>query len=296
MNKTFGILLILITVAVPASAENLTLTTYYPAPFGAYDRIRLVPRGTLAGPCDPGLLYVDSATDVPLYCKDIAGTGTWIHIPGAWEQNGDLIYPADTAGNPNLKIGIGTTTPTDTLHVSASGKDAVLKVMRAGGSDFTITSGGAESVVGTADATPLKWQTNGVSRLAILGSGEIGINTDTPTTGLDVNTNLQVTGNATVNGNHTVVGIIRINGQSGNAEFQLTNDSGVLYTFFIDAADGNVLKIKSNLGTTMATFRPNGDMVVHGKIFIDQGGNYGELKVTYINDPTAPGYYALIGP
>lgn len=48
------------------SAENITLTTYYPAPFGAYDRVKLVPRDSL--PEDPncndqddaGVLYYDN--------------------------------------------------------------------------------------------------------------------------------------------------------------------------------------------------------------------------------------------
>ena len=47
-------------------AENITLTTYYPAPFGSYDRLKLVPRDSL--PADPncndaedvGILYYDN--------------------------------------------------------------------------------------------------------------------------------------------------------------------------------------------------------------------------------------------
>ncbi len=46
-------------------ANQITLTTYYPAPFGAYDRIKLVPRESL--PLDPycndesdlGVMYFD---------------------------------------------------------------------------------------------------------------------------------------------------------------------------------------------------------------------------------------------
>ena len=41
--------------------ETLTLTTYYPAPFGAYDRMRLVPRASIAdADCDDntlGMIY-----------------------------------------------------------------------------------------------------------------------------------------------------------------------------------------------------------------------------------------------
>lgn len=47
-------------------ANTVTLSTYYPAPFGAYDRIRLVPRDSLSAeqfcrlPADVGTIYYDN--------------------------------------------------------------------------------------------------------------------------------------------------------------------------------------------------------------------------------------------
>ncbi len=66
LRKKFfsGILLLMIFCPV-SSAENMTLTTYYPAPFGAYDRIKLVPRASLA--LDP---YCDDEKDVGLMYYD----------------------------------------------------------------------------------------------------------------------------------------------------------------------------------------------------------------------------------
>ena len=71
MNQTKRILLLLnaiglnILLSVPAPAETITLETYYPAPFGAYDRLQLVPRGLLGnGDCNQnteGQLYIDSS-------------------------------------------------------------------------------------------------------------------------------------------------------------------------------------------------------------------------------------------
>lgn len=47
-------------LSCPASwANQITLTTYYPAPFGAYDRVKLVPRESL--PLDP---YCNDESDV----------------------------------------------------------------------------------------------------------------------------------------------------------------------------------------------------------------------------------------
>ena len=50
------------------AAEEIHLTTYYPAPFGAYDRIKLVPRSSfLSGDCDAleevGVIYYDNGKE-----------------------------------------------------------------------------------------------------------------------------------------------------------------------------------------------------------------------------------------
>lgn len=53
-------------VASVLYAENVTLTTYYPAPYGSYDRLRLLPRNSLLSEefCgnvkDLGLMYYDN--------------------------------------------------------------------------------------------------------------------------------------------------------------------------------------------------------------------------------------------
>ena len=97
--------------------ESLTLTTYYPAPFGAYDRIQLVPRATApAGPCQAGTLYVDN-TGTVFYCKQTATP--WIPF-SVWTQVNNSLYTTDT-GNPNLNVGIGLQNPTSKLMVRGSG-------------------------------------------------------------------------------------------------------------------------------------------------------------------------------
>ncbi len=50
-------------------SESLTLSTYYPAPFGSYDRLKLVPRSSLSldPHCDDsndlGTMYYDNGED-----------------------------------------------------------------------------------------------------------------------------------------------------------------------------------------------------------------------------------------
>ncbi len=90
--------------------NSMTLTTYYPAPFGAYDTLLLVPRSTPPA-CQPGTLYVDSNGKLQ-YCRSVSGTLTWGPVDQVWTQNGNNIYPADTA---STMVGIGTTNPTISL-------------------------------------------------------------------------------------------------------------------------------------------------------------------------------------
>lgn len=117
------------------STENMTMTSYYPSPFGAYDRLTLYPRGTAPVPCNNatnlGMMFYDNSLSPHVFriCID-DGTGPhWDEIAvGAssiWTQTGNNIYPKDTASNPNLKIGIGTILPTNKfqVHNSSSDKD-----------------------------------------------------------------------------------------------------------------------------------------------------------------------------
>ncbi|MBI3314897.1 MAG: hypothetical protein HYZ86_02990, partial [Candidatus Omnitrophica bacterium] len=67
----YAIILLLISTGV-VSAGTTTLTTYYPAPSGNYDQLRLVPKAALSGSCLPGTLYVDDNNTLQ-YC----GNSVW---------------------------------------------------------------------------------------------------------------------------------------------------------------------------------------------------------------------------
>ncbi|MEA3226519.1 MAG: hypothetical protein U9Q07_11260, partial [Planctomycetota bacterium] len=81
MKKIYLFILILSSTVSLAYAETLTLTTYYPAPFGNYDRLRLAPLAA-APACDAsleGLLYYDDTADNIFVCAD---GGVWESITG----------------------------------------------------------------------------------------------------------------------------------------------------------------------------------------------------------------------
>ena len=59
MKKIFFSALLWISLNLPVGAGEMTLQTYYPAPFGSYARLRLVPSALTEEDCAPGTLYVD---------------------------------------------------------------------------------------------------------------------------------------------------------------------------------------------------------------------------------------------
>lgn len=93
------------------SADNMTLTTYYASPYGAYDQLRLVPRATIAATaCDAGTLYFSSDDGQIYFCNATDADGEWGGLGGSevWTQAGDDIYLSDTANSTLKFVGIGT--------------------------------------------------------------------------------------------------------------------------------------------------------------------------------------------
>ena len=92
------------------------LSTYYSAPMGAYDRLRLIPRSSAGMVCDStteGLMFYDTDNDQIFVCKD-TGIAEWDRLGGIWEQadNGTIGDVYLSEGNSlDLFVGIGTNTP-----------------------------------------------------------------------------------------------------------------------------------------------------------------------------------------
>jgi len=80
--------------ATPTS-ESVTLTTYYPAPYGEYRQIKLSPQASLGSACDnAGAMYYNSADNKPYYCNGTIwqpiGVGG-ITVQTGWLWNGGQI-------------------------------------------------------------------------------------------------------------------------------------------------------------------------------------------------------------
>jgi len=107
--------------------ENITITTYYPAPFGVYKNLRLFPHDELDlwDSCDnPGDMYYDASDDAVYTCRsgiwgDMTATNRISPI-GYWvlDRDDGHLYPPDAlSGTVNWDVGIGTADPEAKLHV-----------------------------------------------------------------------------------------------------------------------------------------------------------------------------------
>jgi len=110
----FAILFTSIPLSSFADTETMTMSTYYPSPFGAYDILRLIPRDGAPTNCADGTLYVDSTDNNELHiCGGGSGPGSNDNI-SVWEQSGQNIYPRQGTGQ---NVGIGTEAPSAKLEV-----------------------------------------------------------------------------------------------------------------------------------------------------------------------------------
>ncbi len=121
-----AILLSYFTSFAYAQTNTINLTSYYPAPFGAYERLRLFPQNPLNGQCDDGSLYFEDTNNTLQICRN----NLWGPITGLWSmtpqfdplQNVTIDqyflstnYPDLTVRKPFL--GIGTNNPQSPVHI-----------------------------------------------------------------------------------------------------------------------------------------------------------------------------------
>lgn len=93
----------------------------------------------------------------------------------------------------NDRVGIGTASPTESLHVYGTGNQ-IIKIENSGTYLMYLGLVSNEGYIGSSNATPLTFYTNNVSRMYITTGGNVGIGTTSPIDKLQVSGSLFVTG------------------------------------------------------------------------------------------------------
>ncbi|MCX5707776.1 MAG: tail fiber domain-containing protein [Candidatus Omnitrophica bacterium] len=110
------------------STESLTISTYYPSPYGVYRNLKLNPSDTEPGgtALSPGVMYYNNSSDNIVYYNK---TSSWVHLNGGGGGGGNGTYWNETSAhhiyNTNAGfVGIGTQVPQSPLTVQYSDSNA----------------------------------------------------------------------------------------------------------------------------------------------------------------------------
>jgi len=187
MKKLLTFLVLLSTLLIPymTNAGQISLSTFYPAPMGSYDRLRFVQQ-TGAITCDAtveGLIIYD--TDDQLKLCD--STASWSVIGGStntWTQSGNNLFPADTATNPSLLVGIGTQDPEFKLTIDDNDGGILAKGTFGVGTALTTAGAGTrliwyplKAAFRVGDVSGAQWDDNNI------GNASVALGSDTTASG-----------------------------------------------------------------------------------------------------------------
>ena len=261
-------LTLLLFLSAPSllSADTLSLTTYYPAPFGSYSVLRLSPNSDASmGACDAsktGQIYLSSDNGDLKFCNGTAWGAT-----SPWTLNTDskYVYQYQSTTDTAYKIGIGIAAPTARLHVKgiddasygqllveSSESDAKIHLRNVSGAT---TSGNASiAMSNTAGSEGLRFMINNADKMILDENGNIGMGVLAPLTILHVK-----------GADNGFDGQLKVESTSHNAQISLQNVSGATNT------GRATIRMSDGAGFEGLRFIINNS----DKMIIDENGNVG---------------------
>jgi hypothetical protein len=196
--------------------------------------------------------------------------------PGATTQivynNGGVLSADSGFVYSGSRVGIGTATPANNLHIFGTG-DQIIKIENSG--TYLMYAGliSNEGYIGSTNATSLGFYTNNVNRIYINTSGNVGIGTTSPTQKLDVMGRVYVSQSLsagttstagtglTVGGSTVLLGFAEI--QQGNALY-FFNSGNTAYSTITQVSNDLILTPQSNVG--IGTSSPSATLEVNGNV------------------------------
>ncbi len=321
LTKILSFILLALSFSKICTADSIQLTTYYPAPVGAYDRVSLIPQITLPTPCNIGSLMVEQSTSHLLYCHNVGGVGTWGPISQVWTTSGNNVYPTVTDTNPLIFASIGTSAPNFKLTLDNDGGILALGTFGSG----IITSYPSIAVNQNAPAQarfiwyPRKaafraiWDRWGVTDDTKMGNYSIGFG-DTPTVTGTASTVSglfnSITGdystiaggkNNSINGNYSTITGGQTNIITGDysvisgANNQITGNHNTIGGGLNNIASGIGLTIAGGFRNTITGDSPAYSTISGGELNTITSASYAVIGGGYQNNINHEGHYATIG-